>query len=120
MQLEMRADDDDRTAGIVDALPEQILTEAALFAFEDVRERLQRAVIGARHWAAAPAVVDQRVDRFLQHARLVLDDELGRGKLEQPLEAVVTVDDAAIEIVEVAGGEAAAVEVPHRAQIRGG
>ena len=35
----------------------------------------------------APAVVDQRIDRFLQHALLVLDDDLGRVELEQPLQA---------------------------------
>jgi hypothetical protein len=32
MQLELGTDDDDRTAGVVDALAEQILTEAALLA----------------------------------------------------------------------------------------
>ena len=65
----------------------------------------------------AAAVVDQRVDRFLQHALFVLDDDLGRVELEQPLEPVVAIDDAAIEIVEVGRGEAAAVELHHRAQL---
>ena len=64
----------------------------------------------------AAAVVDQRVDRFLQHALFVLDDDFGRVELEQPLEAVVAVDDAPVEIVEIRGGEAAAVELHHRAQ----
>ena len=40
----------------------------------------------------------------------------GALQLEQPLEAVVAVDDAAIEIVEIGRGEAAAVELDHRAQ----
>ena len=116
VQLEVRADDDDRTAGVVDALAEQVLTEAALLALEDVGKRFERTVVGARDRTAAAAVVDQRVDRFLQHALFVLDDDLGRVQLEQPLEAVVAVDDAAVEIVEIGRGEAAAVELHHRAQ----
>ena len=117
VQLEVRADHDDRTARVVDALAEQVLAEPALLALEDVRERLERTVVGPGHRAAAAAVVDQRVDCFLQHALLVLDDDLGRAQLQQPLEAVVAVDDAAIEIVEVGRGEAAAVELHHRAQL---
>ncbi len=40
----------------------------------------------------------------------------GARQLEQPLEAVVAVDDAAVEIVEIGRGETAAVELHHRAQ----
>src|ERR1700676_2218830 len=39
MQFQMGADDDDRTARIVDALTEQVLSETALLALENVRER---------------------------------------------------------------------------------
>ena len=116
VQLERRTDHDDRTAGVVDALAEQVLTEATLLTLQNVRERFERAIVRARHRTAATAVVDQRVDRFLQHALFVLDDDLGRVQLEQTLQAVVAVDDAAIEIVEVRRGEAAAVELHHRAQ----
>ena len=42
MHLEVRAGDDDRTARVVDALAEQVLTEAALLALEHVGQRLER------------------------------------------------------------------------------
>ena len=42
----------------------------------------------------------------------------GRAQLEQSLEPVVAVDDAAVQVVEVGGREAAAVELDHRAQVR--
>ena len=64
----------------------------------------------------AAAVVDQRIDGFLQHALFVLDDDFGRVEFQQPLETVVAIDDAAIEIVEVRRREAAAVELHHRTQ----
>src|ERR671923_300543 len=63
-------------------------------------------------------VVEERVDGLLQHPLLVVDDDLGRAEVEQPLEAVVPVDHPAVEVVEVARREAAAVELDHRAELR--
>ncbi len=74
--LQRRADHDDRTARVVDALAEQVLAEPALLALEHVGERLQRAVARAGDGPAAAAVVEQRVDGLLQHALLVVDDDL--------------------------------------------
>ena len=68
--------------------------------------------------AAAAAVVEERVDGLLQHPLLVVDDDLRRAEIEEPLEAVVPVDDAAVEVVEVGRREAAAVELDHRAKLR--
>jgi SpoVK/Ycf46/Vps4 family AAA+-type ATPase len=118
VQLELRADDDDRTAGVVDALAEQVLAEAALLALEHVGQRLQRTVARAGDRTAAAAVVEQRVDGLLQHPLLVVDDDLGRTEVEQALEAVVAVDHAAVQVVQVGGREAATVELHHRAQVR--
>jgi hypothetical protein len=118
VQLQLRPDHDDRAAGIVDALAQQVLTEAALLAFQHVGERLQLAVAGAGDRAAAAAVVDQGVNSLLQHPLLVAHDDLGRAELEEPLQAVVAVDDPSVEVVEVRGGEAAAVELDHGAQFR--
>jgi hypothetical protein len=58
--------------------------------------------------ATAAAVVEERVDRLLQHPLLVADDDLGSVEVEQLLEAVVAVDQATVEVVEVARGEVAA------------
>ncbi len=118
VQLELRADDDDRTAGVVDALAEQVLAEPALLALEQVRQRLQRTVARPGDRTAAPAVVEQRVHRLLQHPLLVVDDDLGRAEVDQSLEAVVAVDHAAVQVVEVGGREPATVELHHRAQVR--
>ncbi len=118
VQLEVRANHDHRTARVVHALAQQVLAEAALLALEHVGEALELVVARASHRATTAPVIDQRVAGLLQHALLVADDDLRRAKLQQPLEAVVAVDDAAIEIVQVAGGEAPTVELHHRAQVR--
>ena len=118
VELELRTDDDDGAAGVIDALAEQVLAEAALLALEHVGERLQRTVARARDRAAMAAVVEERVDRLLQHALFVVDDDVGRLQLHQVPQPVVAVDDAAVEIVEVGGREAAALERDERAQVR--
>src|SRR5450756_1498102 len=118
VQLQLRTNHDDRTARVVDALAEEVLAEAALLALEHVGERLQRTVAGTRDRATTTAVVEERVHSLLQHALLVVDDDLRRTEVEQSLEPVVAVDHATVEVVEVRGGEAATVELDHRAQVR--
>src|SRR5262245_866413 len=107
MQFEFRTDNDDRTAGVVDALPEQVLTETAALALEHGGKGLERTIAGAGDSATVTAVVEQRVDSFLQHALFVSDNDIRRLELKQVLEAVVPVDHATIEIVEIGGRKAA-------------
>ena len=66
---------------------------------------------------APAAVVEQRVDGLLEHPLLVVDDDLGCAEVEQSLQPVVAVDDAAVQVVEVGGREAATVELHHRPQV---
>ena len=48
VELQFRADDDDRAAGVVHALAEQVLAEAALLALERVGERLSGRLLVPR------------------------------------------------------------------------
>ena len=86
--------------------------------FEHIAEGLERTVIGARDGSSAAAVVDQSIDGLLQHTLFVADDDVRCLQLDEPLQAVIAVDDAAVEVVEVGGREAAAVQLDHRAQLR--
>jgi hypothetical protein len=66
VQLQLRTDHDDRTAGVVDALAQQVLTEATLLALEHVGQRLQRTVARAGDGTTATTVVEERVHSLLQ------------------------------------------------------
>src|SRR5881227_3446701 len=101
MQFEFGTDDNDRSARIIDTFAKQILTKTSAFAFEHVAQRFQRTISRAGNSAAVTAVVEQRIDRFLQHSFFVSNDDVLRFELEQILETIVPVDDAAIKIVEV-------------------
>ena len=118
VQLEVRIDHDHGAAGVVHALAQQVLAEAPFLALEHVGEGLERPVVRAGDGPAAAAVINERVHRFLQQPLLVVDDRLGRVERLDLLQPVVAVDDAAVEVVQVRGGEAAAVELHHRAQFR--
>ena len=118
VQLELGTDDDDRAAGVVDALAEEVLAEPPLLALEHVGERFQRPLVRTGDGLAATAVVEQRVHRLLQHPLLVADDDLGSVELLQTLEAVVAVDHAPIQIVQIRRRKAPAVERHERTQVR--
>src|SRR3989344_8533487 len=49
VEREVGADDDDRTAGIVDAFPEKILTEIAVLALEVVGKRFKSATAASQY-----------------------------------------------------------------------
>ena len=118
VQFELRADHDDRTPRIIDALAQQVLTETTALAFNHVGKRFERTLVGTRHGLAATAIVQQGIDGFLQHAFFVAQDDFRRFQLEEAFQTVVAVDDAAIEVVQIRGGETTAIERHQRTQIR--
>src|ERR1700733_5777106 len=116
VQFQLRSHDDYRAAGIVHALAEQVLAESALLALERIGQRLQRAVVGPAEHAAAASVVKQRVNGFLQHALFVADDYIGSVQLHQFLQAVVAVDHAPVQVVQVRSRKPAAIQGHKRTQ----
>jgi hypothetical protein len=56
---------------------------------------------GSGDYSAAPTIIDQRINRFLQHPLLIAHDDVGRAKLEQPLETVIAIDDSTVQVVEI-------------------
>jgi len=88
VKFQLGTDDDDGTAGIIDALAEQILAKTALLALEHIGQRLQGTTARARDRPTMPAVVEQRIHGFLQHAFLIANDHVRRAQLQQVLQPV--------------------------------
>ena len=116
--LQFRADNDDRTSGIVDTLTEEVLTEASLLTLQRVGERLEGTVAFALHRARLTAVVEEAVHGFLKHTLLVAEDDLGSFDFKQTLEAVVANEDTTIEVIKVGSGKTATIEGYERTQLR--
>ncbi len=117
VQFELRTNHDDRATGIVHALAQQVLTETALLAFEQIGQRFERAIAGTGDRAPTASVVDQGVDRFLQHAFFVADDDFRGSQLQELVHAVVAVDHASIQIIEIGRSKAPTVQLHHRTQV---
>src|ERR1022692_409888 len=118
VQLEVGTHHNDGAAGIVHALAQQVLAEAALLALQRVGQRLERTVVGATQHAATASIVEQRVHGLLQHALLIAHDDFRRMQVHQLLQAVVAVDDPAIQVVQVRSRKAAAIERNQGTQLR--
>ena len=110
MELQLGPDDDDRATGVVDALAEKVLTESPLLAFERVGQGLERSVVGTSKNAAPAPVVEESVDRLLQHSLLVANDHVRRLQLDELFQPVVPVDDTPIQIIQVGRREAPTVQ----------
>ena len=119
IDLQRRTNDDNGTAGVVNTLTQQVLTEATLLTAQHLGQRLERTVGGTRDGLAAATVIDQRVNCLLQHSLLVAHHDLGGADLKQLLETVVTSDDTTVQLVEVRGSEATAVQLNHGTDVGG-
>ena len=119
VKLEFRTNHDNASAGVVNTLAEQVLTETSLLAAEQIAEGFQGTVSGTGDRTSAAAVVDQSVNGFLKHALLVADNDVRGAEVHKALQTVVAVDDAAVQVIQVGSGETSAFQLHHGAQIRG-
>ena len=78
--------------------------EPALLALEHVRST-STAGFRAGHRTPTASVVEQGVDGSLKHPLLVVHDDLRSTEVEQSLQAVVPVDHATVQVVEIGGGK---------------
>ena len=95
------------------------MAETSTFALDHVSQRLQGALVRTSHCFPATTVIQQRVNGLLQHTLFVADDNFWCFKFEQTLQTVVAVDNATVEVIQIGGCEAAAIQRHQRTQVRG-
>ena len=118
VEFQFRADDDNGAAGVVHALAEQVLAETASLALQHVGEGFEGAVAGAGDGTTVAAVVKQGIHGFLKHAFFITDDDFRSFEAQEGFQAVVAVDDAAVQVIQVGRCETAAFQRNQRAQVR--
>ena len=101
IHFQFRSDNDNRTTGVVNTLTQQVLTETSLLTFQHVGQGFQGTVVRTGDRSAVSAVVDEGIDSFLQHTLFIADDDFRSVQFQHTLQTVVTVDNAAIQIVQV-------------------
>ena len=82
MQPQSRTDDDDGTAGVIDPLTQQVLTEAALLTLDHVSQRFQWPLVRSGNRSPPTTIIEQSIDRFLQHTLFVADDDVWRIQVQ--------------------------------------
>jgi|GEM_PF-2711165 len=118
VQPQIRTHGNDGPARIVHPLAQKVLAEASLLALQHIGQGAQRPLVGPGDGPTPAPVVEQHVHGLLQHPLFVTDDDLRRVQLLKALQAVVPVDDPAIEVVEVGRGETPAVQGNEGTEIR--
>ena len=117
VEFEFRSDHDNGAPAVINPLAEQVLAEAPLFTTEHIGQRLQFVVTADGNSPSPPAIVNQGIDGFLQHALFIADDNFRGADFYQVAQPVVAVDDAPVQVVKVTGGEPAAVKLDHGAEV---
>ena len=117
MQTQVWTYGDYRTTGVVNTLTEQVLTETTLFTFDHVGQRFQRTFVRTGDRTTATTVIQQGVNRFLQHTFFVAYDDVRRSQIQQTFQTVVTVNNATIQIVQIGRCETTTIQRNQRAQI---
>ena len=110
VQTQLRTYGNYRTARVVNTLTKQVLTETTLLTFNHVCKRLQWTLVRTCDRTATTSVIQQGVYRLLQHTFFVTYNDVRRAQLKQALQTVVTVDHTTVQIVQVGGRKAAAVQ----------
>ena len=62
--------------------------------------------------------MNQSIDRFLQHTTFVAQNDLWSSHIDQLFQAVVTIDDPTVKVVQIGGGKFPPLELNHRTQGR--
>ncbi len=118
MQTQGWTHNDHRSSRVINALSEKVLTETTLLTLDHVSQRFQRTLVRTCNGATTTTVVEQRINRFLQHTLFVAHDNVRRIQLEQTLETIVAVDHAAVEVVQVRRCETSAIKRNQWTQVR--
>ena len=101
VQFQIRPDHDHGTTGVIHTFTKQVLTETATLTLEHVAQRFKGTVAGTCHRAAMSAIVEQRINRLLQHALFVSNYHFRRLESQEILQTVIPVDHPTIKIVQV-------------------
>ena len=110
IKLQFRADYNHGSGGIVYALTQQVLAEASLLALDHIGQALERTIARTEHRTTTTSVVQQGVDGLLQHPLFITDNHFGGIEVDQFFQSIVAVDDPAVQVVQIAGGEITAFE----------
>ena len=101
VNFQLRTYDYNGTSGIVDTFSEKVLTERPCFPFSMSERDLSGLFDGPVTFFTVLTVVEQGIDRLLQHSLLILD-YYGRGaEFKQSFQTVVSVYHTSVKVIDI-------------------
>ena len=76
MQTQLWTNGNYRTARVINTFTQQVLTETTLLTFDHVSQRFQWTLVRTSDGTTATTVIQQRINRFLQHTLFVTYDDV--------------------------------------------
>ena len=114
---QIRSYDDDGPAGEVHPFSKKVLSKSSLLSFDDLAQRFQRSLVRPFDGVASSSVVDEGVHRLLKHPLFISYNDLGSVEFHKSFETLVSIDDSAIEVVDVADGKLSTIQSYERSKI---
>jgi hypothetical protein len=112
MEAQVGPYDNDGTARVVYALTQEVLAETSLLAADIVTEGAIQAAGGAfgggSGLIAFAGAVHERINGFLKHAPLIIEQNGGDAVFHHAAQAVIPLNKRSVKIIEVGNGEAPA------------
>ena len=109
VEFEFRPHHDDRAAGIIHTLPQEVLAKPALLPLQHIGEGLERTIVLTLQGPPSPPVVEKGVHCLLEHPLFIADDDIGGPKFHEPLQPIIPVDDPTVEVVQIGCGKTASI-----------
>ena len=82
MQSQCWAGHNHRSPRVINALTQQVLTEATLLTFNHICQRLQWPLVRSSDRTTATTVIKQGIDSFLQHTLFIANDNVWGIEIE--------------------------------------
>ncbi len=114
VQTQSGTDHDHASRRIIDTFTQQVFAETSLLTLDHIGQGLERTIAAAQHGTLAAIVVEQGVNGLLQHPLFVADDDFRCIQVDQLAQAIVAIDDPAVQIIQVAGRKVTAVQAAPR------
>ena len=82
INFQLRSHYDNRTSGVIHTFTEQVLTKTSLLTFQKIGQRFQCTVARSCYRSSTTAIINQCIDRLLQHTFLVSNDDVRCTQLQ--------------------------------------
>src|SRR5437660_1082751 len=119
MESQRWPDDNHGATRIIDALAQQVVAEASMFAMPQIGQALERLPTRIDDGFPGMGIVKERITGLLQQTALIVQDDLRRSHLQKTLQPEIAADETTVQLVQVRRGDPTTIKGKHRSKFGG-